>query len=166
MSNLSKLLSERDLLNRIISIPIEDRMTEFKRLGRDFKVAKVIESVVAMANTDGGIIILGIDDPEKTKLKGFDRIYGIEENLEKYDEIVRNVLKITPPISNLWPPLLLSHSNGKRVAILSISKAKNNFHSIDNHVFIRLEKGNKLLTPYEIIKLSYAKVFSMRIKNW
>ncbi|GAH55714.1 unnamed protein product, partial [marine sediment metagenome] len=51
MSSLSKLLSERDLLNRIISIPVEDRMTEFKRLGRDFKVAKVIESVIAMANT-------------------------------------------------------------------------------------------------------------------
>lgn len=81
MSSLSKLLSERDLLNRIISIPVEDRMTEFKRLGRDFKVVKVIESVVAMANTDGGIIILGVDDPEKTRLKGFDRIYGIEENL-------------------------------------------------------------------------------------
>ena len=159
MSSLSKLLSERDLLNHIISIPVEDRMTEFKRLGRDFKVAKVIESVVAMANTDGGIIVLGIDDPEKTKLKGFDRIYGIEENLEKYDEIGRNILKITPPISNIWPPLLLSHSNGKRVAILSISKATNNFYSIDNHVFIRLEKGNKLLTPYEIVKLSYAKGF-------
>jgi predicted HTH transcriptional regulator len=28
-----------------------------------------------MANTDGGVIIFGIDDPEKTKLEGLDRIW-------------------------------------------------------------------------------------------
>ena len=152
-------MNEHELIEKILSIPGEDRRTEFKRLGKDFKVNKVIESIVAMANTDGGIIILGVDDPQKTKLKGFERVYGIEESLEKYDEIGREIRRITPPILSLWPPLHLKLSDNRTIGIFSISKAAHNFHSIDNHVFIRLERGNKLLTPHEIIKFSYAKGF-------
>jgi hypothetical protein len=33
------------------------------------------------------------------------------------------------------------------------------FHSIENHVFVRHEKGNKILTPHEIVNHSYAKGF-------
>ncbi len=66
--------SHTELIKKILAIPAEDRTTEFKRLGKDLRVSKVIESIVAMANTDGGLIILGIDDPQKTKAKGFDRI--------------------------------------------------------------------------------------------
>jgi ATP-dependent DNA helicase RecG len=92
--------------------------------------------------------------------KGTDRIYGIEENLEKYDEIGRNIQRIAPPVSFLWPPLLLRcEDNYKTIAVINVPKASIGFHSIDNHVFIRLEKGNKLLTPHEIVKFSYAKGF-------
>jgi predicted HTH transcriptional regulator len=78
-----KRLTQSDLINKILAIPSEDRTTEFKRLGRDFRVSKIIESIVAMANTDGGIIVLGVDDPQKTKAKGLDRVFGIEENPER-----------------------------------------------------------------------------------
>ena len=56
-------------------------------------VAKIIETVVAMTNTDGGVIILGVDDPEKTKQKGLDRIYGIDENIEVFDATGRELQK-------------------------------------------------------------------------
>ncbi len=147
------------LINYILSIPVEDRSHEFKRLGNEFSVSKIIQSAVAMANTDGGSIFLGIADPQKSKLKGLDRVFGIEENHEKYDEIGRNISRITPPVSYLWPPLLLACPHGKTIAVLGIPKATNSLHSIDNKVYIRLEKGNKILTPHEIIKLSYAKGF-------
>lgn len=152
-------VSPNELINYILSIPTEDRSNEFKRLGKEFNVSKVIQSAVAMANTDGGLIFLGIDDPQKSKLKGLDRVFGIEESPEKYDEIERNISRTTPPVSYLWPPLLLPCPHGKTIAVLDIPKATNSFHSIDNKVFIRLEKGNKVLTPHEIIKLSYAKGF-------
>jgi ATP-dependent DNA helicase RecG len=153
------MLSNEKLIKHILVIPTEDNNIEFKRLGNDLKVAKVIESIVAMANTDGGFIIFGVDDPEKTKLKGIDRIYGIEESLEKFDEIGRELQRITPPIPSLWSPLKISCSNGKTIAVLEIFKSTNTFHSIDKHVFVRLEKSNKLLSPHEIIKFSYAKGF-------
>lgn len=107
----------------------------------------------------GGVIFLGVDDPEKSKIKGLDRVYGIEENLEKYDEVGRNLQRIVPPVSFLWPTAQLVCVSGKTVGVIHIPKAINGFHSINNHVYIRLEKGNKLLDPHEIVKLSYAKGF-------
>lgn len=68
------------LIENILQIPAEDRTTELKRLGKDFDITKALDSIVAMANTDGGFLILGVDDPQKTKLKGVDRVFGIEES--------------------------------------------------------------------------------------
>lgn len=149
----------QELIEKILSIPSEDRMLEFKRLNEKMSVSKTVETIVAMANTDGGLIILGVDDPEKTKLKGIDRVFGIEESLEKYDEIARNIPRITPPISTLWPPIILKTKNSKTIGLIDIPKAKDNFFSINNRVHVRLEKGNKILTPHEVVKLSYAKGF-------
>jgi predicted HTH transcriptional regulator len=123
-------MNHNELLKVVLEMPGENRTWEFKRLGTDVSVSKIIETIVAMANTDGGIIILGVDDPEKTKLKGFERIYGIEENPEKYDEIGRSISRITPPIPDLWPPLTLAAPDGKNVAAISIPKARDNFFTI------------------------------------
>jgi len=51
---------------------------------------------LAMANTDGGTIIFGVDDPQKTTLKGAERIFGIEENIELYDELGGLLEKFIP----------------------------------------------------------------------
>jgi ATP-dependent DNA helicase RecG len=153
-------ITPKDILSTLLNIPGEDRSTEFKRVGSELRVNKVIESIVAMANTDGGIIIFGIDDPQKTKLKGLDRVYGIEEDPGKIDEIGREIVRITPPMPNLWPPLFIPCENGRTIGVLTIPKETVSFHSIDNHVFIRQEKGNRLLPPHEIITFSYAKGFT------
>ena len=151
--------SANELVEKILIIPSEDRTTEFKRLSVD-NVKKITESIVAMANTDGGIIVLGVDDPQKSKYKGIERVFGIEENHEKFDEIGRNIQRISSPISNIWPPLILPCGNAKRIAVVSIPKSVDRLHSINNQVFIRLEKGNKRLSPHEIVTFSYAKGFN------
>ncbi|MDO5561574.1 MAG: ATP-binding protein [bacterium] len=90
-----------DIITEILKLPTETRTIEFKRLASNKNVVKVLKTIVAMANTDGGTIIFGVDDPVKTKLKGLERIFGIEENTEVFDEIGREIRKIAPPISNL-----------------------------------------------------------------
>ena len=80
-------INDQEIIERVLAIPTEDRTTEFKRLGLSLKIEKVVESIVAMTNTEGGSIIFGVDDPQKTKQKGLNRVYGIEENPELYDEI-------------------------------------------------------------------------------
>ena len=152
---------KQSILEQLLLIPSETRIIEFKRLGsRNETVDRTIETVVAMSNTDGGLIVLGIDDPEKTKQKGLDRIYGIEENLDLYDELAKNVRKIIPPLSNIWPPQLIKvKEKNIQVGLLFIPKGTDLLRSIENHVYIRLEKGNKRLTPSEIIHYSYVKGF-------
>lgn len=147
-------------LENILQIPAETLQVEFKRLGSDKVVEKTVQTITALANTEGGVIILGIDDPEKTKFKDLERIFGIEENLELFDTIGREVQRIIPPLSGIWPPqkILVPEIN-KTVALLYVPKAEQLFHSINNHVYVRLEKGNKRLTPQEIVKFSYAKGF-------
>jgi ATP-dependent DNA helicase RecG len=148
------------LLENILQIPAETLHVEFKRLGEAKVVEKIVRTITAFANTDGGTLILGIDDPEKTKLKGLERIYGIEENLEIFDAIGHEISKIIPPLVGVWPPQKIDLPElGKTVALVFVPKAEQAFHAIHNQVFIRLEKGNKRLTPQEIIKFSYAKGF-------
>ena len=154
-------MAAMSIIDQVLSFPSETRTIEFKRLGsRNEGVDRTLESITAMANTDGGLIIIGVDDPVKSRLKGMDRVFGIEENLELFDEIGRTVRKIMPPISNIWPPEYVSIPNkGIRVGLLNIPKVSDCFRSYENHVYVRLEKGNKRLSPQEIIHFSYIKGF-------
>lgn len=153
-----------ELIEKILNIPEETQTIEFKRLNGEKVVSKIIQTIVAMANTDGGVIIFGVDDPEKTKLKNLDRVFGIEENEELYDEVFHEIKNIIPPISNLKPDLI-SVEKEKTIAILNIPKATESFFSINSEIWIRLHKSNKKLTPYEIVKLNYAKGFEKADKE-
>jgi len=154
-------------IETILAIPAESRTLEFKRLGpSNASVDKVLQSIVAMANTDGGLLIIGVDDPQKTKLKGLERIFGIEENLPLFDEIGQAVKKITPPITGVWPPDLIEVSGRNvRVGLVTVPKIGDGYRSIENHVYIRQEQGNKRLSPQEIVHLAYVKGFERADKE-
>lgn len=156
------MTEDKNIIETILSIPAETRVIEFKRVGgnRNEGLDRTLQSIVAMANTDGGTIILGVDDPEKTTLKGEERIFGIDENTELFDEIGRNVRKIYPPISDIWPPQIVTTPKGKRIGLVAVSKVGDGFRHFENKVYVRLEKGNKLLGPQEILHLAYVKGFS------
>lgn len=160
-------MENKDTLSELLSIPSETRNIEFKRLGsRNEGMDKALQSLVAMANTDGGLLVLGIDDPEKTKLKGIDRVFGIEENLELYDELGHCIKKIAPPIASVWPPELIEVPEKKvRIGLLAVPKVSDEFRSIDGHVYIRQEKGNRRLTPQEIVHFAYTKGFQRADKE-
>lgn len=154
-------MTNDQLIQNLLSEPSESRTLEFKRLGsRNEGLDKPLQSIVAMANTDGGIIIFGVDDPQKTTLKGAGRIFGIEENIDLYDELGRSVRKIYPPISGIWPPTLIDAGNGKRIGLLFVPKVGDGFRHYENHVWVRLERGNKMLNPQDILHLAYVKGFS------
>lgn len=155
-----------EFLVKLLSISSENQNLEFKRLNGRKVIEKICQTIVAMANTDGGVIVLGLDDPEKTKLKGINRIFGIEENIELYDNLGRELQHIVSPLPNIWPPKKLSiEAINKTVALLVIPKSTDNFKSINNKVYIRQEKSNMLLSPQEVIKFAYAKGFQRADKE-
>ena len=154
------------LLEKILKIPEETNDIEFKRVGKqdDGKssvVANILKAVVAMANTDGGTIVLGVDDPEKSKLKGVDKVFGIEENMENFDEVMRRLASgdIVPPAT--VHSQQIAAPNGKTVVILSIPKATESFHHINDEVWVRLQKSNTKLTPHKLVQFAYAKGFEI-----
>ena len=88
---------DRDAGNKIVaqflSLP-EGVSLDFKRVGR---VQNVVKTACAMANTQGGLIILGIEDSQKAK--GTERAYGLEEKPECLGETKRAFLhRLTPPL--------------------------------------------------------------------
>lgn len=154
-------MDDDKIISTILQIPQETQTIEFKRLSDGKVVKKVLETIVAMANTDGGRIILGVDDPEKSMQSGVDRVYGIEESMEAYDEILHHSKNIIPPIPGInLPNQIKVKETGKTISIIEVPKSTDQFHSIDNNVWIRLKKSNKKLSPQELIKMNYAKGFS------
>ena len=150
----------QELIQQILNIPEESQEIEFKRLGDESVVKKTVQTAVAMTNAFGGSIIIGVDDPEKTKLKDHARIFGIEENKDIYDSIGIELMKIIPPLAGVWPPQLVKDSvTGKEVAIVRIPKSIDGFRSINNDVFVREKKSNRRLSVHEIIQFEYAKGF-------
>lgn len=153
-------MTEREYLEQLLNIPEETQTIEFKRLNGPKVVSKIIETMVAMTNTDGGRIVVGIDDPEKSVQTGIDRVYGLEENYELFDFIKHELKKIIPPVSGLMNPIIVKvPETSKTVAVFEVPKSVESFHSVDDAVYIRLNKSNKKLTPHEVIKMSYAKGF-------
>ena len=151
-------MNDSDLIAALLAIPAETQSIEFKRLGAgNNEVSRIVESVVAMANAEGGTVVLGISDPSAGK--GNARLLGIEENLEAYDALGREIQRIVPPLSYIWPPQLVALPNGKRIALVNVPKAADHFRSCNNHVYIRQERSNRLLTPQEIVTFAYAKGF-------
>ena len=146
-----------ELVERLLSFA-ESSSFETKRVGDN---RKKLETIVAFANTEGGFLILGIEDDGKKK--GRDRVYGIQENPESVDELRRLLhQRITPPMAE---PLVASPAfieigctlwTGKVGAIVVVKVEKSTqVHSVvDGGTYIRLEKSNRQISASEITNLA------------
>ena len=124
------------------------------------RLTKILETVVAFANSDGGVIALGLEDPDKAQ--GRDRVYGIQENLMNWDELRRLMLsRITESGLLVWKPhevgCTLRDGTLGSVVFLRIEKSTRIHSIVDDGTFRRLDKGNKELTAPEINELSFAR---------
>ncbi len=141
----------------LLSAP-ESMQLEFKRVSGKM-VGKALESICAMANTQGGQLILGVDDPNKEKGKA--RLYGIGENPEAVDELLRklgsHLLPGVEGIQLLRIPCTLR--NGVEGALFSIGIPKSDkVHSIlDAGTWTRGQASNREMNASEITELSYQR---------
>jgi len=92
-----------ELIKRLCDMD-ESINIEFKRASGKM-VHKALEAIVAFANTEGGFLVLGMEDPKKAK--GADRLFGIQENPEAVDELHEQVAhRVTPSIEGItWRSL-------------------------------------------------------------
>jgi len=130
---------------------------ECKRIG---KVDRLLESVVAFANTEGGIIALGLEDPDKAT--GRDRVFGIQGHPMNWDELQRKMgSRITESDQLSWTNQEIGCTlrNGEHgsIILLRIGKSRRIHSIVDDGTFTRLTKGNKQLIAAEINNLCYAR---------
>lgn len=157
MSTPSDLPPNDDvLIDQLLARP-ETVTFEFKRTG---KIDTLLETVVAFANTEGGIAALGLEDPGKAK--GRDRVYGIQSHPMYWDEVQRNLhSRITEPDQLAWTyqEIGCTLRNGQRgsIILLKIAKSRRVHSIVDDGTFTRLTKGNKHLTANEINDLCHAR---------
>jgi ATP-dependent DNA helicase RecG len=146
-----------DLVEKLLSFS-ESQTFETKRVGDN---RKKIETIVAFANTEGGFLVLGIEDEEKAT--GRARVYGIQENPESVDELRRLLLhRVTPPLaaSETTPPIFIEIGctlrDGTRgsIVIVKVEKSTGVHSIVEGGTFIRLAKSNRQISAPEITQLS------------
>ncbi|UUZ77879.1 ATP-binding protein [Polaromonas sp. P1(28)-13] len=145
------------LLERVLTSP-ESRTLDVKRVSGKM-VQKALETLCAFANTDGGVLALGIDDPAKAK--GAQRIYGVQENPEAVDELQRKVLtQFNPPISGIRFMRLactLRSEQAGHVVLVQVGKSQLVHSIVDNGTWTRLDASNREMSAPAIADLAYQR---------
>ena len=121
--------------------------------------AKLLETVVAFANTEGGYIVIGLEDP--LKADGLKRLLGISENLSNISDFLKLIEKEIEPPLNLWGKFELDIINvsGQQDKLFVVSvKKSNDVHSLKRgDTFVRKGNQNVKIGSTEIMRLKYEK---------
>jgi len=119
----------------------ESDKVEFKtRVGKDRELDEFIESVVAFANSSGGVILVGIDDNAN--------IVGITE--EKLDDRVSKILRshCDPPIQ---PEMSIHSLDDKRILMIQVKEGSNKPYMFrDKGIYVRAGATDRIATRAEV----------------
>ena len=118
------------LIAKLLASP-ESRSLDLKRVSGKM-THKVLETLCAFANTEGGALALGVED--RAKAQGAARLFGIQENAEALDELQRKVrTQFNPPIDDirflLRLPCTLRDGSAGHVVMVQVPRS-DKVHSI------------------------------------
>jgi len=139
----------------------ESRTLDFKRISA--KQSRMYEAVCAFANTEGGLLVIGIGDAKAAKPvdKPQSRLFGIEENLEGFDNFRTELLtRFTPTITKLhWMrlPCMLHNNQPGHVVLLRVEKSDQVHTVVGNGTWARMDASNRQLSAPEIADLAYQR---------
>ncbi len=120
----------------------ENSAIEFK--SADVKTDSLAKEIIAFANMNGGIILIGIED-DRT-ISGVSK----EKNWEEWTmNIARN--NINPPLNIGFEYIELKE---KIIAIITVDKGKNKpYQTIDGKYYIRIGSTNRIASIAELMRL-------------
>jgi ATP-dependent DNA helicase RecG len=95
------------------------------------KPSKILETVCAFTNSEGGIIVLGMEDPEKAARNM--RLVGINEGLDNVSEIINSLSKeFSPPLRPVVTDevdIINNAGNKDKIIVLRVPKGQD-VHSL------------------------------------
>lgn len=136
----------------------ESQTLEFKRVSGKM-VGKALETICAFANTEGGMLVLGVSDPSTGV--GTARLQGVQENPEALDELRRKALtQLSPAVERLrWirVPCTLNTGNTGHVVVVRVEKSDKVHSIVDDGTWTRLMASNREMSAGEIADLHYRR---------
>lgn len=138
VSNVSAPLMSKLELSRLVRGG-EDSYLELKvRLSNSEKIA---QGMVALANTDGGIIIFGVSDQL--------RVEGVADAYEVRDEVVRICREdIVPPLVPLIDCVFFD--NGRQIVVVEIEGKTKPYRTRDGRFYLRFGAEKREITREEL----------------
>lgn len=139
----------------------ESRTLDFKRISG--KQSRMYEAVCAFANSEGGLLVIGIGDAKAMTPgdKPQSRLFGIEENPEGFDNFRTELLtRFTPAITQLhWLRLPCTLHNGQpgHVVMLRVDKSDQIHSVVNNGTWMRMDASNREMNAAEIAELAYQR---------
>lgn len=139
----------------------ESHTLDFKRISA--KHGRMVETLCAFANSDGGLLVIGVGDAKDVKpgAKPESRLFGIEENPEGFDDFRRHVLqRFTPPLARLhWlrVPCTLYNDQPGHVVMLRVDKSDQVHSIVGKGTWARMDASNRELSAVEIADLAYQR---------
>ena len=122
-------------------------------------VQKALETICAFSNTEGGALVLGVEDP--TKAKGTDRLFGLSENLEAVAELKRKVKSHFLPVIVEPGFSTFGVRNNKglpdEIGIVRVTPGTKVHSILDDGTWLRVESTNREMNAAEITSLSYKR---------
>jgi ATP-dependent DNA helicase RecG len=148
----------RIVLGNVLNAKTESQTLEIKRVSGKM-AGKALETVCAFANTRGGDLFLGIEDVRKATDQ--ERLFGIEENPEAVDELIRKLeTGLLPKIEGIQLcrlPCVLRDSGNGFVVWLNVPQSDKVHSILDDGTWTRGEAGNREMNAREIAELSYQR---------
>ncbi len=145
------------LVVKLLASP-ESRSLDFKRVSGKM-IHKALDTLCAFANTDGGSLALGIEDPAKAQ--GAARLFGLQENAEALDELRRKVrTQFNPPIDSirfLRLPCTLREGTPGHVVMVQVPRSDKVHSIVDGGTWMRLEASNRQMLAQDVTELSYRR---------
>lgn len=136
----------------------ESQRLETKRVSGKM-VAKALETICAFANTQGGWLLLGVEDANKAV--GSDRLFGIGENPEAVDELLRKLATHhLPTIEGVMGFRMHAklRDDTRGVIVALYVPASDKVHSIlDDGTWTRGQASNREMNATEVTELSYRR---------
>jgi ATP-dependent DNA helicase RecG len=148
----------------------ENRTLDFKRISA--KHGRMIETVCAFANSDGGVLAIGVSDAKDlkpgAKLEG--RLYGVEENAEAFDDFRRQVMnRFSPPVTRLqWLRLPCTLNNGQpgHVVLLRVEKSDQVHSVVGDGTWTRMDASNRELVISVVCAVQRARRCPFSCRCW
>lgn len=139
----------------------ESRTLDFKRISS--KHGRIIETICAFANSEGGLLVIGVGDEKDLKpgAKPQSRLFGIEENPEGFDDLRRHVMeRFAPPIERLhWLrlPCVLHDGRPGHIVLLRVEKSELVHSVVGDGTWTRMDASNREMNAAEIADLHYRR---------